>query len=89
MPVLTLCHLSLDDGQFVILCMHANAVRNAKEVPQAEAKGKPASEAPMTPSAWKGTQVCQLTAHTCIFIFAFALNAVPAIVKVLPKHQQT
>lgn len=40
-------------------CKHVNAVGSVKEVPQAEAKGKPASEAPMTPSAWKGTQVCQ------------------------------
>lgn len=56
--VLTQRHLCDDYEQFVILGMHANAVRNATEIPQAEAKGKPASEAPMTPSVWKGTQVC-------------------------------
>lgn len=30
--------------------------KNAKEVPQAEAKGKFASQAPTKPSEWKGTQ---------------------------------
>ncbi|KAL3141500.1 hypothetical protein ABBQ32_005061 [Trebouxia sp. C0010 RCD-2024] len=31
-------------------------VRNVKEVSQAETKGKPASEAPLKPSVWKGEQ---------------------------------
>ena len=54
--------------------LHAYAVRSATEIPQAEAKGKPASEAPMTPSIWKGTQVCQLKSPSITDVCQFALS---------------
>ena len=59
--------------------LQAYAVRSAKDVPQAEAKGKPAAEAPMTPSAWKGTQVCQLYS-LATNICEFALYTLLALV---------
>lgn len=61
----------------LFIFLHAYAVRSAKEVPQAEAKGKPATEAPMTPSAWKGTQVCKLNLFVTN-ICEFALNTLLA-----------
>jgi len=40
-----------------------STVKSAQEVSQAEAKGKPAGEAPASPSEWKGTQVSKKSMH--------------------------
>ena len=55
--------------------LHAYAVKNAKEVSQAETKGKSASEAPLKPSVWKGEQVGQLASCCPIHVLYVALYA--------------